>query len=486
MKIIISGSAGPVTVKLYFLDKLAYKFTPTPYQCNNLELSKDIKEYTRKLRLAEYFHSESTEEETIETPDLVKNKSNFYPPKGRNTVLDSVCDALENIPLSGNTERKNKSNITKEEINAMKKLSTDCSIVIKEADKGGAVVIMDAEFYKNKVMSMLTDEEFYKEISENQDKKTMQKVKYLIQKHSDTTSFTKKEKDFLTDFDFRESVFYGLPKIHKSKIITEAIKEQNSDYVTCHNPQDLTLRPIVGGPQSPTQRLSHLLDILLKPLCPVVKSFVRDDLDFLRYLPTNVLPDDRLITMDVTNLYTNITCNLGFKALEYWINKHPEKIDSRFTKEFILEATEIVLKNNTFNFDSKHYAQIKGTAMGTKMAPTYATLTLGYLEEILYSKINEQFNSTTADNIKTTWKRFLDDCFIIWKDTNLPLETFCTLLNDLDPDINFTMEESQHKISFLDILITHQGEKLSTDIFYKPTDTHQYLHFASCHPRHTL
>ena len=189
--------------------------------------------------------------------------------------------------------------------------------------------------------------------------------------------------------------------------------------------------------------------------------------------------------MDVTNLYTNITCNLGFKALEYWINKHPEKIDSRFTKDFILEATEIVLKNNTFNFDSKHYAQIKGTAMGTKMAPTYATLTLGYLEEILYSKINEQFNSTTADNTKTTWKRFLDDCFIIWKDTNLPLEAFCTLLNDLDPDINFTMEESQHKISFLDILITHQGEKLSTDIFYKPTDTHQYLHFASCHPRHT-
>ena len=123
--------------------------------------------------------------------------------------------------------------------------------------------------------------------------------------------------------------------------------------------------------------------------------------------------------------------------------------------------------------------------MGTKMAPTYATLTLGYLEEILYSKINEQFNSTTADNIKTTWKRFLDDCFIIWKETNLPLETFCTLLNDLDPDINFTMEESQHKISFLDILITHQGEKLSTDIFYKPTDTHQYLHFPSCHPRHT-
>lgn len=24
-----------------------------------------------------------------------------------------------------------------------------------------------------------------------------------------------------------------------------------------------------------------------------------------------------------------------------------------------------------------------------------------------------------------------------------------------------------------------------TDVYYKPTDTHQYLHFNSCHPRHT-
>jgi hypothetical protein len=62
---------------------------------------------------------------------------------------------------------------------------------------------------------------------------------------------------------------------------------------------------------------------------------------------------------------------LAIKALEYWINKHTEKIDSRFKKYFILEAIEILLKNNTFNFDSEHYAQIKGTDMGTKMAPTY-------------------------------------------------------------------------------------------------------------------
>jgi hypothetical protein len=35
----------------------------------------------------------------------------------------------------------------------------------------------------------------------------------------------------------------------------------------------------------------------------------------------------------------------------------------------------------------KFYQQKRGTAMGTKMAPTYATLVLGYLEHILYEQL---------------------------------------------------------------------------------------------------
>jgi hypothetical protein len=115
---------------------------------------------------------------------------------------------------------------------------------------------------------------------------------------------------------------------------------------------------------------------VLKPLCCEVKSYVRDDLDFLQHLPNNVGTSDKLVTLDVVNLYSNITSTIGLLALSFWIDKHREKIDNRFTKEFLSTATELVLNNNTFNFDNKHFQQVKGTAMGTKMAPTYATLTL--------------------------------------------------------------------------------------------------------------
>ena len=124
-----------------------FKFTPTPRQ-NPQELAKDIKEYTRKLRLAEFFYEENEEDYFEE--NIVKNKSKFNPKRNRNNLLDTVCDALQKTPLTTNNARTTKNNLSKFETDALKSLSADESIIIKEADKGGAVVIMDSDFYKSK------------------------------------------------------------------------------------------------------------------------------------------------------------------------------------------------------------------------------------------------------------------------------------------------------------------------------------------------
>ena len=78
------------------------------------------------------------------------------------------------------------------------------------------------------------------------------------------------------------SNFYGLPKVHKSKQINEAIHQQNNEYVEIYEPDDLTVRPIVDGPNCPTRPLSQLIDIILKPFLIQMKSYVKDNLDFLR------------------------------------------------------------------------------------------------------------------------------------------------------------------------------------------------------------
>ena len=41
---------------------------------------------------------------------------------------------------------------------------------------------------------------------------------------------------------------------------------------------------------------------------------------------------------------------------------------------------DFVLKNNLFEFDCKFYQQISGTDIGTKLAPAYACISMGYIE----------------------------------------------------------------------------------------------------------
>ncbi|CAG2184847.1 unnamed protein product [Mytilus edulis] len=186
-------------------------------------------------------------------------------------------------------------------------------------------------------------------------------IKKLLKKHK--TELFKEEIDYISNSKFSESYFYGLPKIHKSKEISNAISEQNSEYIELLTPNDLKFRPIVGGPSSVTQNLSHFIDIVLKPLCREVPSFIRDDLEFLNHLPKTVNPNSELITFDIVSLYTNIPHDLGITAVKYWLENTENVIENRLTKEFILASLKLILERNIFYFNGTYYHQKKGTAM---------------------------------------------------------------------------------------------------------------------------
>jgi len=122
--------------------------------------------------------------------------------------------------------------------------------------------------------------------------------------------------------------------------------------------------------------------------------------------------------------------------------------------------------------------------MGTKVAPTYACLVLGYLESNLYQKLENKDKSLAANVIKQ-WKRYIDDCFIFCEKSFEDLQTFAYILNSLHKDITFEMYVSEYELPVLDILIIKRDQTIVTDIFYKITDFKQYLNFKSCHPKHT-
>lgn len=429
--------------------------------------------------MVEYFHENPTHDHS-----LVRGPGKFNPPRGRNRMLDIFIDQLNTYPIANKImEKKRKSNITKSEWQALISISQRNDIIIKPADKGGAMVIMESDIYKEQIYEILNDTETYQRCSAMREKEISKRLIFFVDKFK--TTLTNNEIEYISNINAKQSFFYGLPKVHKSDILKRTLSNENQ--VITHLPglRDFPLRPIVAGPASATQHLSKLMDILLKPYMEKIKSFIQDDFHFLKRLNRHTTENAILVTFDIRNLYSEIPHDLGLMALRFWLEKYPELLDHRFTANFILEGVSLILHNNVFWFNNEAFLQLKGTAMGTKCAPVYASLTIGYLEEEkLYNKVEETFNTEMRNYISGNWFRYLDDCQVTWPFSREQLNTFHQILNDIDPNITFVMDTSETEIPFLDILLIKKGRHIITDIYRKPTDTQDYLPFKSCHPRH--
>ena len=157
---------------------------------------------------------------------------------------------------------------------------------------------------------------------------------------------TEKEMDYLHNFEAKTSNFYGLSKVHKSKQINEKCKLAQSNYVEItEDILDLKLRPIVAGPSCHTQRLSNLIDILL---CPFTNTWsvtwgIQQISLMHNNIPETVPKDTILASFGIESLYSNIPHALGLEEVDYWLEKYPETLNSRFTKDFILDGIKQIL-----------------------------------------------------------------------------------------------------------------------------------------------
>ena len=128
-----------------------------------------------------------------------------------------------------------------------------------------------------------------------------------------------------------------------------------------------------GGPESPTQPLSNLIENLFKPLVPTLNAYIK--------------ADSTMYSCDISSLYNSITTKLGIETISYWLHKKREFNSKRLTNYFIIES---VL------FDGHMYLQLLGTAISTKCARLYACPTVGYLEETkcFPNKLPKYFNKS--------------------------------------------------------------------------------------------
>ena len=181
-----------------------------------------------------------------------------------------------------------------------------------------------------------------------------------------------------------------------------------------------------------------------------------------------------MITIDVNSLYTNITHTDDINACRSFLNRHTT--DPAQINNFPI-LIEFTLTHSQFKFNNDHYLQIKGTAMGTKMIPAYANISMDAIETSFLS------SSPLKPSI---YYRYIDDIFLIWPNGNDSLTHFLEHANNILQSIKFTHERSKTKLPFLDVSVQIAQNKIFPTLHKEPTDSHSYLHYNSCHPVHIM
>ena len=453
-------------------------FCPTPGEADVHQLRLDLDHFhvnlKRQLFFAKRSDPDSSLDQTLNFSSITTsdeesgpfhhqkftNPSSWCPPAP--TTLDAMVITNETLLNEYTPSAPSQQNLTLAEKQALADLKDNHNIVIKAADKGSAVVIQNRHDYIQEGTRQLSDPKFYKEVTTDFTSVHNMEVQAAIDQLYHNNEISKKCSEYLKISQPRTSQLYLLPKIHKNTFPVPG-------------------RPIVSANNSPTERISELADHFLQPLVSNTTSYVRDTTDFLNKISevNDLLPGTILCTVDVTSLYTNIPNDEGIAACRKHLHAYRQENNMTHAAPHtasIVKLLELVLSKNNFDFNNKHYLQVGGTAMGTRVAPSFANLFMAEFEE------KHVYTYPTKPSL---WLRYIDDIFLIWEHGQEALDTFLEYLNSCHETIKFTAEHSHTCVNFLDttVYIDTSGS-LTTDLYCKPTDAHNYLAYDSAHPVH--
>lgn len=429
------------------------------------QLHFDIQNFHRRLMLATFFENKKSSEPLPFTP-----KSDWTPrliqmPPVIRRLIRANTYALRSL----NWHVRDRPNLSTAEMKALHQLKRRKDIVIKPADKGNAIVILDREQYIYEATRQLNNTEYYKSLLNPIYPDTIKMIREIVNDLCANRHITYKQKQYFMGIQNpRIRQFYLLPKIHK----------EPSTWSIPHSVPPG--RPIVSDCDSESYRITEYIEHFLNPISIRHPSYIKDSYDFINKIKDLQLPQSAfLFTIDVDSLYTNIETEAGLAAVAEWFSRYP---DPKRPNDQILKLLEINLTRNDFQFNSQFYLQTKGTAMGKRFAPAYANIYMALWEE----------TALAVCPIKPAqYFRFLDDIWGIWTDNEESFQRFIDILNNHHSSIKVKFTLERQAVNFLDT-VTFKGPhfnqtgRLDIKIYFKETDTHALLHKQSFHPKHTF
>ena len=348
-----------------------------------------------------------------------------------------------------------------EEVEALKSLLSDKSIVIQKSDKGNSVVILDRPTYVEKVKEIIADTSKFRKLKI----KPGNDYNYIINQQLRITNALYKlnQKGALSDADYNRlspcgtspSVLYGLSKVHKT-VINNKPKQ----------------RPILSAINTPTYNLAkHFVKIL----APYTKNNLtaKDSFTFANEVRTQNTCL-HMASLDVEALFTNIPLDETIDICVELVFKDSDTAHGLNREEFH-SLLSLATKESFILFDGSYYQQVDGVAMGSPLGPTFANIFLCYHE-------TKWIDECPVEIKPVFYRRYVDDIFLLFRNID-HCEQFKAYMNAMHPNINFTSElEENNVLPFLDIKVIRSGLQFVTSVYRKPTFSGVYTNYHSFLP----
>ena len=294
--------------ELSLLEK-GLKFVPDRSKINSTKLLADLGEWERRMRLREYFYkaNDDSENESDEENDEInkfklKQKSFWTPRHGRDQWMDTYIELVKN-DIVNNLKKGGKLNLSSDEKDAFYSLLHNENIVIRPADKGSGIVVVDKTEYIHRLLKEMTDSESYKEIPQDLTETATKTVKKFVNKMFKEGVINKDLQQYLIPKYPKNGKLKGNPKLHKD---------------------GAPFRTIVSGVNTPIERMVEVAEHELNDYVINSPTYIRDTTDFINKLreikstiPTNAL----LFCFDVEKLYPSVPRTEGIQACKEALNR---------------------------------------------------------------------------------------------------------------------------------------------------------------------
>ncbi|VDO68342.1 unnamed protein product [Heligmosomoides polygyrus] len=247
------------------------------------------------------------------------------------------------------------------------------------------------------------------------------------------------------------------------------------DNLASVNPAAIKVRPIVSCVGGPTDKIGWLLNSVLGQLLKFIPAHLSNTNMFLESLRRTQLSATCVMeSFDVAALYNNVSNDSAMEAILELLSQHQGANNMfGFSISQLMTLLKECLSCNIFRWSGRYFAQIRGLAIGQRLAPTLAVAFMSKIEAPVVSRL------------ALLYCRYVDDCFIVCA-TQHEMDKCFEVMNSQSEYIKLTREKlCGNSLPFLNVQVQLAGNSYITKWYRKPSCKNIIVHSRSAHPHRT-